>query len=128
MSATVGPRFDKSWPELYHVLTDFNCSGKDIERFIMELFLRFVPNAFKHGITEDEIWDLFLNYEVPPLIVRYKRDRRQQDIIYNAYGVTDGGRYLEIGYVQERAGQYRVIHAMDMRSSAKKRFKQIRRL
>ncbi len=49
-------------------------------------------------------------------------------MIYNAHGLTEDGRYLEIGYVRESASIYRVIHAMDMRDSVKKRFKKIRRL
>ncbi len=29
-----------------------------------ELDLFSVPNAFKHSITEDEIWNVFLNQEI----------------------------------------------------------------
>ncbi len=92
----------------------------------MELELRFVTNAFKHGVTEDEMWEVFLNDIVRCVIVKYKK--AGPDTIYNAYGVTESGRYLEIGYVRETASKYRVIHAMDLRDSAKKRFKKIRRL
>ncbi len=92
----------------------------------MELELRFVPNAFKHGIITDEIWEVFLNQTIKCVIVKYKKSG--PETIYNAYGVTEDGRYLEIGYIQETASRYRVIHAMDMRDSAKKRFKKIRRL
>jgi hypothetical protein len=38
----------------------------------MELELRFVPNAFKHGVTEDEIWDVLLNTTVQCVTVKYK--------------------------------------------------------
>jgi len=92
----------------------------------MELELQFVPNAFKHGVTEEEIWDIFINQEIKCVIVRYKR--AYPETIYNAYGVTEDGRYLEIGYVKETATQFRVIHAMDMRESVRRRFKKIRRL
>jgi hypothetical protein len=92
----------------------------------VELELRFVPNAFKHGITEDEIWEVFLNDGVRCVIVKYKK--ADPDTIYNAYGITESGRYLEIGYVRETASRYRVIHAMDMRDSARRRFKKMRRL
>ena len=92
----------------------------------MEIELRFVPNAFKHGVTEEEIWDVFLNQEIKCAIVRYKIV--YPETIYNAYGVTEDGRYLEIGYVRETATQYRVIHAMDMRESVRRRFKKMRGL
>jgi uncharacterized DUF497 family protein len=92
----------------------------------VQLELRFVPNAFKHGVTEEEIWDVFLNPEIKCIIVRYKK--ACPETIYNAYGVTEDGRYLEIGYVKELATQYRVIHAMDMRESVRQRFKKMRGL
>lgn len=92
----------------------------------MELDLRFVPNAFKHGVTEDEIWEIFLNTSVKCVTVKYRTS--PPDVIYNAYGITEDGRYLEIGYIKETASRYRVIHAMDMRDAARKRFKKIRRL
>lgn len=92
----------------------------------MELNLRFVSNAFKHGITEDEIWEVFLNDDIIPVIVKYKKTH--SDTIYNAFGLTEDGRYLEIGYVKEHASQYRIIHAMDMRDSSRKRFKKNRRV
>ncbi len=92
----------------------------------MELKLYFVPNAFKHGITEDEIWEVFLNGDIMPVIVKYQKT--EPDIIYNAYGLTANGRYLEIGYVKKDVSNYRIIHAMDMRDATRKRFKKIRRL
>jgi len=58
--------------------------------------------------------------------VKYKKT--EPETIYNAYGLTEDGRYLEIGYVQETAFRYRVIHAIDMRDSARKRFKKMRGL
>jgi hypothetical protein len=92
----------------------------------LEIELKFIPNAFKHGVTEDEIWEVFLNDIVKCIIVKYKKSGT--DIIYNAYGVTEDGNYLEIGYIRENTTLYRVIHAMDMRESARKRFKKIRGL
>ncbi|MEA3396777.1 MAG: hypothetical protein U9R05_04885 [Chloroflexota bacterium] len=92
----------------------------------MELELRFVPNAFKHSITEDEIWGVFLNQDIKCVIIHYKN--AHPETIYNAYGVTEDGRYLEIGYVKETVFRYRIIHAMDMRKSARRRFKKMRRL
>ena len=92
----------------------------------MELELRFVPNAFRHGVTEDEIWDVFLNQSVKCVIVKYTSS--PPDTIYNVYGVASNGRYLEIGYVKETTSRYRIIHAMEMRDVAKKRFRKMRRL
>ena len=92
----------------------------------MELELRFVPNAFRHGVTEEEIWEVFLNQTVKCVTVKYKTS--PPDMIYNAYGITEDGRYLEIGYIREKPSVYRVIHATDMRSSVRKRFKKMRRL
>jgi len=92
----------------------------------MELQLRFVPNAFRHGVTEDEIWEVFLNETVRCVTVKYKTS--PPDMIYNAYGISEDGRYLEIGYIMETSSAYRVIHAMDMRNSVRKRFRKIRRL
>jgi len=92
----------------------------------LETELRFIPNAFKHGVTEDEIWEVFLNETVKCVILKYKKSA--PETIYNAYGITEEGRYLEIGYVREKTFRYRIIHAMDMRESAKKRFKKLRRL
>jgi len=92
----------------------------------IELELEFTENAFKHDVTEDEIWEIFLNETIKCVIIKYKTDGK--DTIYNAYGVTFDGRYLEIGYVKKSASKYRIIHAMDMKDSSKKRFKRMRRL
>lgn len=92
----------------------------------MELTLRFTSNAFKHGVTEEEIWEVFLNETVRCVLVKYKTS--PPDMIYNAYGITEEGRYLEIGYVKETIARYRIIHAMDMREATKKRFKKMRNL
>jgi len=92
----------------------------------MEIELEFAANAFKHGITEEEIWGVFLNETIKCVIIKYKANVK--DTIYNAYGVTFDGRYLEIGYVKKTFSKYRVIHAMDMKDSSKKRFKRMRRL
>ena len=92
----------------------------------IELKLEFTNNAFKHGVTEEEICEVFLNNDIKCVIIKYKTDIK--DTIYNAYGVTFDGRYLEIGYVKESPSKYRIIHAMDMRNSSKKRFKKMRRL
>ena len=51
----------------------------------MELELRFVPNAFKHGVTEDEIWEVFCNETVKCVIVKYRTS--PPDTIYNVYGI-----------------------------------------
>jgi hypothetical protein len=91
----------------------------------VELELHFVPNAFKHGVTEEEIWEVFLNQTVKCVIVKYTTT--PPDTIYNAYGLTEDGQHLEIGYIRETAACYRVIHAMEMRETAKKRFKKIRK-
>jgi len=89
------------------------------------LQLKFVKNAFKHGVTENEIWEVFLNREQRCVIVLYKT--KTADKIYNAYGITEAGRYLEIGFIKETKNTYRVIHAMDMRRSTRIRFKKIMR-
>jgi len=89
------------------------------------LQLKFVKNAFKHGVTEDEIWEVFLNREIPCVIVLYKTKKAEK--IYSAFGLTEAGRYLEIGFIKETKNTYRVIHAMDMRKSTKSRFKKMRK-
>lgn len=89
------------------------------------LQLKCVDNAFKHGVTEDEIWEVFLNRDLPCLILLYKKNGT--DKIYNAFGVTEAGRYLVIGFVKETEYSYRVIHAMDMKKSERKRFNNIRK-
>lgn len=86
--------------------------------------LKFIDNAFKHGVTEDEIWQVFLNGDIPCVIVKYLKSKPGN--IYNAYGVTDSGRYLVIGFVKETKYKFRVIHAMDMNQSGRKRFKKLR--
>jgi len=90
------------------------------------LQLHFVDNAYKHGVTEDEIWDVFLNQELPCLIVKYKKDK--PDKIYNALGGTEAGRYLVVGFVRENASSNRIIHAIDMKNSERKYYKRIRRI
>ena len=52
----------------------------------------------------------------------------QQTRIYNAYGVTESGRYLVIGFVKESKNTFRVIHAMSMNKSARQRFKKMRKI
>jgi len=90
------------------------------------LHLKFVVNAFKHGVTRSEIWEVFLNRDIPCVIVKYRTTGRGK--IYNALGVTDGGRYLVVGFVKETQFVYRVIHGMDMKENEKKRFKQLRKI
>ena len=92
----------------------------------IELELEFTENAFKHGVTEDEIWEIFLNETIKCVILKYKTYRK--DTIYNAYGITFDGRYLEIGYIKKSSSKYRIIHAMNMKDSSKRRFKKMRRL
>lgn len=89
------------------------------------LQLKFAKNAFKHGVTEDEIWEVFLNRETACAIVLYKT--QIPDKIYSAFGVTHAGRHLEVGFIKETKSTYRVIHAMDMRPSTRKRFKKMRK-
>jgi len=68
--------------------TDYNL----LESMAMELELRFVPNAFKHGVTEDEIWDVFLDTTVQCVTVKYKTSH--SETIYTAYGIGSNGRRL----------------------------------
>jgi len=89
------------------------------------LQLRCVDNAFKHGITEDEIDEVFSNRELPYLTLLFKKSGMEK--IYNAFGVTEAGRYLVIGFVKETERTYRVIHAIDMKKSERKRFNQSRK-
>jgi len=89
------------------------------------LQLKFVDNAHKHGVTDDEIWQVFLNHDLPCVVVRYKND--EADTIYNALGVTEAGRYLVIGFVKETERTYRVIHADEMKGFERKRFKKLRK-
>lgn len=88
------------------------------------LQLRFVDNAFKHGVTEDEIWEVFLNRNLPCLIVVYKKSGVEK--IYNAFGASEAGRYLVIGFVKETEKTYRIIHADDMKNFERKRFKKLK--
>ena len=90
------------------------------------LQLQFVDNAFKHGVTEDEIWELFLNRHLPCHVVKYRKDKT--DKIYNALGVTEAGRYLVVGFVKETAYSYRVIHAMGMKEAERKYFRKVRKI
>ena len=90
------------------------------------LQLQFVDNAYKHGVTEDEIWDVFLNRELPCLIVKYKKDKT--DKIYNALGIIEAGRYLVVGFVKETAYSYRVIHAIGMKESERKYYRKMRKI
>ncbi|GEM_PF-849409 len=89
------------------------------------LQLRFADNAFKHGVIEDEIWEVLLNRNLPCMIVLYKKSGTEK--IYNALGVSEAGRYLVIGFIKETERIYRVIHANDMKDSERKRFKQFRK-
>jgi len=88
------------------------------------LQLRFVDNAFKHGVTEDEIWEVFLNRNLSCVIVLYRKSGAEK--IYNALGASEAGRYLVIGFVKETERTYRVIHANDMKDFERKRFKKLR--
>jgi len=89
------------------------------------LQLAFVDNAFKHGVTEDEIWELFLNRDLPCLIVKYKSTGSEK--VYNALGVTEAGRYLVVGFVKETERTFRIIHADNMKNFERRRFKQLRK-
>lgn len=90
------------------------------------LQLKFVDNAFKHGVTEEEIWEVFLNRSVPGFIIIYKKSGMEK--IYNVFGVTEAGRYLVIGFVKETERTYRVLHANDMKDSERKRFGKVRKM
>lgn len=85
----------------------------------------FAENAFKHGVTEDEIIEVFANHDRPCLVLHFKG--RGDETIYNALGVSESGRYLTIGFVKITERTYRVIHADDMKDSERRRFKKIRK-
>lgn len=85
----------------------------------------FADNAFKHGITEDEVIEVFSNTELPCLIFLYMTAHEEK--IYNALGATAAGRYLTIGFVKMTAHTYRIIHVTEMKEAEKRRFKHLRK-
>ncbi|MDM8522307.1 hypothetical protein QUF80_02955 [Desulfococcaceae bacterium HSG8] len=55
----------------------------------MKLELRFLPNAFRHGVTEDEILEVFLNETVP----EFENDREIAKFMesYDGFELADRG-------------------------------------
>ena len=66
----------------------------------------------RHGVEPDEAESLL---DGVPLILR------TEDGKYLAYGQTDEGRYLLVGFVRKSAALIRVISARDMTDGEKKR-------
>ena len=44
------------------------------------LQLRLVDNAFKHGVTKDEIWEVFLNRNLPGFDYSLQKERGGKDL------------------------------------------------
>lgn len=64
----------------------------------------------KHGVSEEEVYEVFENPEVVPEIRRSSRIRGS----YLAFGRTLAGRYLTVALYPQSRGHVRVATARDM--------------
>lgn len=77
-----------------------------------------LPHIYGHGVTEDEVIELFHN---APLRLRGKAGA------YTALGQTSAGRYLRVIYRKETAGGVFVITAYNLTGKALKAYRRRRR-
>jgi len=73
--------------------------------------IRVISSAYKHGVSEVQILDSLYNPYRRPLLLRSQSD----PAVVLALAETEDGELFEIGYVPEKDGCARVIHAMPMR-------------
>ena len=85
--------------------------------------IRTISSAYKHGVTDEQILDSLYNPYRRPLLLRSTSD----PAVVLALAETEDGELFEIGYVPETDGIARVIHAMPMRDSYRKRYRSKRR-
>lgn len=85
--------------------------------------IRTISSAYKHGVTDEQIFDSLYNPYRRPLLLRSESD----PTVVLALAETEDGELFEIGYVPEKEGIARVIHAMPMRDSYRKRYRTKRR-
>ena len=85
--------------------------------------IRIISSAYKHGVTEEQIYDSLYNPYSRPILLRSEVD----PTTILALAETEDGELFEIAYAPEPNGQARVIHAMPMRPNYRKRYLKKRR-
>lgn len=85
--------------------------------------IRIISSAYKHGVTEDDIYDSLYNPYTPPMLLRSQLD----PTTVLALAETEDGELFELVYVPEPGQRARVIHAMPMREQYRRRYKRKRK-
>ncbi|MBM4040506.1 MAG: BrnT family toxin [Planctomycetes bacterium] len=75
--------------------------------------------AAKHGVTQDEVEEVFFN---EPQFRFVESGLRPGEDVYAALGQTDAGRYLIAFFIYKPAHLALVVSARDMDSKERKRY------
>lgn len=75
--------------------------------------------ARKHGVSQDEVGELFSNR---PRFRFVEKGYRRGENVYAALGQTDAGRYLISFFVFKRGGRALILSARDMSAAERRRY------
>jgi uncharacterized DUF497 family protein len=75
--------------------------------------------AIKHGVTQDEVEEVFFNR---PRYRFVESGHRAGDDVYSAGGQTDGGQFLIVFFVYKADSTVLVVSARDMDRRERRRY------
>ena len=76
-------------------------------------------NREKHGVTRDEVRELFL---ASPLFFYQEKGRRAGEDLYHAAGQLANGRYLIAFFIHKSTGEALVLSVRDMTLAERRRY------
>ena len=75
--------------------------------------------AFKHGVTPDEVEELFFNQ---PRFRFHEKGNVQGENMYTALGQTDAGRYLIVFFILKPSRRALIISVRKMEPTERRQF------
>ncbi len=75
--------------------------------------------AVKHGLTQDEVEEVFFNR---PLFRFVERGLRPGENVYAALGQTDAGRYVTVFFIHKPGHLALIVTARDMDAKERRRY------
>jgi len=84
------------------------------------IWLTEIPEklATKHGVSQDEVEEVFFNY---PKYRFVELGYRSGENVYSATGQTDNGRYLIVFFIHKRVNTALILSARNMDRAERRR-------
>ncbi len=76
--------------------------------------------ASKHGVTPDEVSEVFANQDDLPKFRFVESGTRDAENVYMALGQTEAGRYLAVLFIYKKTHQALIVSARDMAAKERK--------